>query len=303
MQLSSSVTGGARALLSGAFGDRSLRQIILLSSILLLLPVGFIVKESPAAFADDNKTTVSADSDTSGTGTELGLRRKRFKRALGVDSPDPGQSGGPNGRHAGKPVDLAPPGGPESMGGPGEAHGFAPPGGAGATGGPYGPGARRGMGRMGGGRIGGGLMGSGMGMGGLGRTPLDLSQLNLTEEQKTKIKSMRAEVQGKAKQCQQNLKARKQELRDLFFDPVASEKQIRSKHAEVRQAQEQAETLMVDDFIAIREVLTAEQKKQLPMLKPGMRARGGPDGARPGGPGGPGRGPESAQNPERMPPR
>lgn len=296
MQLSSSVTGGARALLSGAFGGRSLRQIILMSSLALLLPVGFVVSESPAAIAADNKTTVSADSDTNSGDTELGRRRRRFKKALGVGEPDAGQPGGPGGRQGG----FGPPGGIEGPGGPGEEPGFVPPGGP--PGGPGEPGARRGMGRMGGGR-----MGGGMGMGGMGRTPLDLSQLNLTEEQKTKIKSMRAEVQAKAKQCQQNLKARKQELRDLFFDPVASEKQIRAKHAEVRQAQEQAETLMVDDFIAIRQVLTAEQKKQLPMLKPGMRARGGRDGGGPlpgpGGQGAFGRGPDSAQNPERMAPR
>lgn len=291
MQLSSSVTGGARAFLSGALGGRYWRQIILLSSLSLLLPVGFVLSESPAALAADNKTTVSASSDTVGD-TGVGRRRRRFKQAFGGgDGSDAGQPGGPGVR----PGTFTPPDGP---GAPGADPGFGPPGGVPV--GPGGPGARRGMGRMAAGR-----MGGGMGMAGMGRTPLDLSQLNLTEEQKTKIKSMRAEVQAKAKQCQQNLRARKQELRDLFFDPVASEKQIRAKHAEVRQAQEQAETLMVDDFIAIRQVLTAEQKKQLPMLKPGMRARGGRDGGVPG-PGsevGPARGPESAQNPDRMAPR
>ena len=52
---------------------------------------------------------------TSGSGTELGSRRRRFKKALGVGEPDAGQSGGP----AGRPGGFGPPGGPEGPGGPG----------------------------------------------------------------------------------------------------------------------------------------------------------------------------------------
>lgn len=142
----------------------------------------------------------------------------------------------------------------------------------------------RGMGRRG--------MGMGMGMAGMGRNPLNLAALNLTEEQKNKIKTSRTQSQAKAKELQGSLRTKRMEMRDMLFDPDASVKQIKAKHEEVRKIQEQVEGLMIDDFLSIRSVLTAEQKKKLPSLKPGA---GGPPngpgdemgGPPPGGPGGP----------------
>lgn len=136
------------------------------------------------------------------------------------------------------------------------------------------------------------------GMGGMGGKPLDFSQLGLTDEQKSKIKAMRAKTQGKAKDLQQTIRDKRLEMRDLLFDPNATEPQIRAKKSELRQIQDQAENLMIDDFLGIRAVLTAEQKQKLPSLKPefgppgkfghGQFPPGGPPGAPPGGPAGAG---------------
>ena len=142
--------------------------------------------------------------------------------------------------------------------------------------------------------------GMGMGMGGMGRNPLNLASLNLTEEQKNKIKTMRTQSQAKAKELQQSLKSKRMEMRDMLFDPSVSIKQIKAKHAELRQTQDQVESLMIDDFLSIRSVLTPEQMKKLPSLKPGAQGGGppmgaggqfGPGAAGPAGPGGPRPGP------------
>lgn len=212
-------------------------------------------------------------------------RRKRLKQALGgddsrvrgnkklkvadsdSDSP-PGQGGGPGfaGPGAGPGPGPGPGSGPRPDDGPGGRH-------------------HRNM---------------SFGMGGMGK-PLDFSQLGLTDDQKAKIKAMRSKTQGKAKDLQQSIRDKRLEMRDLLFDPDATEQQIRAKKNELRQMQDQAETLMIDDFLGIRSVLTAEQKQKLPSIKPdfgppggkfgrGPFPPGGPQGGPPGGPGGMGPG-------------
>lgn len=122
---------------------------------------------------------------------------------------------------------------------------------------------------MQGGGLSGGIGGKGLGM--PGRTPLNLTELNLSEEQKNKIKMMRSQTHAKAKELQKDIKAKRAEMRDLLFEPGSTDEQIRAKHSELRKIQGEAESLMIDDFIAIRSVLTAEQKRKLPSIKPGMR--------------------------------
>lgn len=81
-----------------------------------------------------------------------------------------------------------------------------------------------------------------------------------------------------------------------MFDPASTGKQLLDKRQELRALLDEAETLMLNDFIAMRSVLTAEQLRHLPELKPGARvAQRAGDG--PGGPGvGPGAGPGAVDN-------
>lgn len=131
-------------------------------------------------------------------------------------------------------------------------------------------GGRRGLGR------GGGFPG--------GRKALDLSALNLTEEQKAKIQQLRKGTAMRAREVRRKLFSGGQELRDMMFDPAASDEQIRAKGRELRKLRDQAEDMKLDDFLSIRGVLTAEQRKRLPDVKPGgpRAAMVAPGGARRG---------------------
>ncbi len=107
--------------------------------------------------------------------------------------------------------------------------------------------------------------------GGMNRSPLDLSQLNLTDEQKTRITEQRSKAKGQAKELQAAIKVKRLEMRDMMFDPAYSPEQIRAKRAELRKVQEQAEMLMLNDFLSMRAVLTADQIRR---LRPNAAGRG-----------------------------
>lgn len=102
-----------------------------------------------------------------------------------------------------------------------------------------------------------------------GPRPLDLTSLNLTDAQKQKIQQTREVNGAKCKELRKTVRERKSELRDLMFDPRASDEAIRSKRKELRQLQDKVEELQINDFLAIRSVLTPEQKEKLVDLKPG----------------------------------
>jgi Spy/CpxP family protein refolding chaperone len=98
--------------------------------------------------------------------------------------------------------------------------------------------------------------------------PLDLSVLNLTEEQKQQIRQMRQQDAPKARAVKQILRAKRIELRDLMFDPTATDAQIHAARKELRKEQEQLEDLQFSDFLKLRGLLTTEQKMQLPDVRP-----------------------------------
>jgi Spy/CpxP family protein refolding chaperone len=101
---------------------------------------------------------------------------------------------------------------------------------------------------------------------------LDLTPLNLTTEQKDKIQSMRKESSQKSRKLRASLESKRAEMRELMFDPKATNKQILKVRDEARKLHEQADNLMVQDFLAIRELLTPEQKVHLPEIKPSWRS-------------------------------
>jgi Spy/CpxP family protein refolding chaperone len=114
-----------------------------------------------------------------------------------------------------------------------------------------------------------GAQGPGGGL--FGRKPLDFSSLNLTDDQKQRIQQIRSGNGAHAREFSQSLKERRSEMRDLMFDPVASDDQIRSKMRDVRQLQEKMDDVQINDFLAIRKVLTPEQRQKLADLKPGRK--------------------------------
>lgn len=147
-----------------------------------------------------------------------------------------------------------------------------------------GVGASAGMGRNGRGKLmpdgqgGGGIRRGFAGRGGEfggrgpfsgGKRALDLAPLNLTEEQKSRIQQMRSRTSTRARELRRKLLSGGQELRDMMFDPSASDEMIRAKGRELRRLHEQVEDIKLDDFLSIRSVLTADQRKHLPEVKPG----------------------------------
>lgn len=120
-----------------------------------------------------------------------------------------------------------------------------------------------------------------------GPGPLDLTPLNLTPEQKQKIQEIRKQTGLKTRNLRKLLKEKRGEMRDAMFDPTITDAQLREKHKAVSRLHQKAEEAMFDDFLSIRGLLTPEQKKHLPEVKPPLREPGG-EGFRPG----PGRPPE-----------
>ncbi len=233
-----------------------------------------------------------------------------------------GGPGSPQDMGPGGPGGFGGPGGPGGFGGPGGPGGFGGPGGPGGFGGPGfgGPGGPDGPQDMGAGGPGevdfggqgrrfhgqrnfGGAENEGMPFNrrgfaqegrmrpkqGMGGRQLDLTPLGLTEEQKNKIKSMREQTKLKVKELRQGLSAKQNEMRSLMFSPTATEAQIRTSCSQMRKLQTQMDDANMNDLLAIRGMLTSDQKKKLPECMPGRKnsARGGRHGFGPGGPGGP----------------
>lgn len=113
-----------------------------------------------------------------------------------------------------------------------------------------------------------------------GPLPLDLTPLNLTPEQKQKIQEIRKQTGIKTRSLRKMLKEKRVEMRDAMFDPEVTDAQLREKHREVSRMHQRAEEAMFDDFLSIRALLTPEQKKHLPEVKPPLREPPGAVGMR-----------------------
>lgn len=121
-----------------------------------------------------------------------------------------------------------------------------------------------------------GNLGPGMGAGVGGRFSaggrrLDLTPLNLTEQQKTRIQSLREQTRTQAKEIRKSLFQKQMRLRDLLFSADATDAQIMAARRDMRDWQDKMDEINVKDMLAIRGVLTAEQKAKLPMIMPGRR--------------------------------
>lgn len=228
---------------------------------------GAMSTEAPVNFRRKARFKEMQAADSGDADTDM-MRRQRMRKAImrGRQIND--------GNANGEPVQAFNRGGNNLGGAMGRKArgGFMPEG-------PGGGGGRRGLGR-------GGFPG--------GKRALDLAPLNLTEEQKGKIQELRSRTSTRARELRRKLISGGQELRDMMFDPAASDDSIRAKGRELRKLHEQVEDIKLDDFLSIRSVLTAEQRKHLPEVKPG-----GPRAAMAKGAG---TGPHGRGNPDDMPP-
>lgn len=112
----------------------------------------------------------------------------------------------------------------------------------------------------------------GLGAGGrFSGAPINLQKLGLSEEQKQKIRQLRSKNSDKARELRESLKGARLQMRQLMFDPDATEAQIRAKRKQLRQMQDQMEDMQIEDFLSMRSVLSPEQRKRLPEIMPGAR--------------------------------
>ena len=125
------------------------------------------------------------------------------------------------------------------------------------------------------------------GGGGLfGRKPLDLSSLNLSDDQKQRIKDIHGKNGQQSRDFRKKLQAQRSEFKQMMFDPQATDDQIRARRRSLRQMQDKMEEMQLNDFLAIRSVLSPEQRQRLADTnKPGPQFAGLPgQGAQPPAP-------------------
>ena len=100
-----------------------------------------------------------------------------------------------------------------------------------------------------------------------------MQELDLTPEQQQNLQAIRAQYKDQINQRQQDLRQASQELRSLMISD-ADTNQIRAKHQQVQQLRQQLEELNFESMLAMREVLTPEQRREFGQL---MEQRRGED--------------------------
>jgi len=100
---------------------------------------------------------------------------------------------------------------------------------------------------------------------------------NLSAEQATKIRKIQADRYSEATQVRSEMYAKRIELQGLFREPVLDHVKIASKQREIVTLQAQMQEKGLAARTAVAEVLTPEQRTQLPAYGPGSgggRGRG-----------------------------
>ena len=86
-------------------------------------------------------------------------------------------------------------------------------------------------------------------------------ELNLTPEQTQQIQTIESRYEDQMAQRKQAVRQAKQELVDLMAG-TASESQVREKYRQVEALKQQVADIRFDSMLAMREVLTPEQRRQ-----------------------------------------
>lgn len=87
-------------------------------------------------------------------------------------------------------------------------------------------------------------------------------QLNLTPAQRQKLKEVRKQYQGQIRNRQRSAQQAQRDMRSLLVGSASAEI-IRAKFTEFQQLQQAAAKLRFESILAMREVLTPTQRKQL----------------------------------------
>jgi periplasmic protein CpxP/Spy len=92
-----------------------------------------------------------------------------------------------------------------------------------------------------------------------------VKELNLSPDQIQRLQQVRKNSQGKTKERRQALRTAKQELTQLLQGNASSD-QIRQKRQQVQSLQQEVADSNFENTLAIREILTPEQRVKLQQL-------------------------------------
>ncbi|MGL5061764.1 MAG: Spy/CpxP family protein refolding chaperone, partial [Microcoleus sp.] len=90
--------------------------------------------------------------------------------------------------------------------------------------------------------------------------------LNLTADQKQRMQAIRDRYKDQISQRMQAVRQARQELTTMMSSATANATQMRDKHRQVMALQQQLEEVRFESMMAMREVLTAEQRSRLAQL-------------------------------------
>jgi periplasmic protein CpxP/Spy len=91
-------------------------------------------------------------------------------------------------------------------------------------------------------------------------------QLNLTADQKQRMQAIRDRYKDQISQRMQAVRQARQELETMMSGATANVSQMREKHRQIMGLRQQLAEIKFESTIAMREVLTAEQRSRLAQL-------------------------------------
>jgi Spy/CpxP family protein refolding chaperone len=98
-----------------------------------------------------------------------------------------------------------------------------------------------------------------------------MDQLNLSQDQQQKLQAIQSQYKEQISQRKQALRQTTQELRNLMAGN-ASDDEIRTKHKEVQGLRQQLDEVSFESTLAMRDVLTPDQRSQWAKLMEQRRA-------------------------------
>ena len=91
-------------------------------------------------------------------------------------------------------------------------------------------------------------------------------KLNLSADQKQKMQGVRDRYKDQVSQKMQAVRQARQELETMMSNPTANASQMREKNRQIMGLRQQLEEAQFESTLAMREVLTPEQRTQLSQL-------------------------------------
>jgi len=98
-------------------------------------------------------------------------------------------------------------------------------------------------------------------------------QLNLSAEQSQRIQAIQEQSRTGSEGLHQQLQQAHEKLRELMATNTSAD-QLRQQHQQVQNLKQQLDNRRFESMLAVREVLTSQQRAQLAQLEQEHRGRG-----------------------------